>query len=48
MKKLTQLVLALLTLALFSACANTRAGLQEDSRRFGDHLQKAAQDLEEP
>lgn len=48
MKHTTQIILALLTFAFFSACANTRQGIQADARRLGDKTQAAVQVFQEP
>ena len=48
MKVLTQLLFALLTFALFSACANTRYGIQQDARRAGEKTQEIGQILTTP
>lgn len=48
MKTITQLFLALLTFLVFSACANTRYGIQQDARRMGEKTQEAVQVFQEP
>lgn len=41
-------LLVLLALATLSACTNTRAGIQEDSRRMGERMQAVTMDLSAP
>mgnify|MGYP000703372966 CR=1 FL=1 len=48
MKIIVQLSLALLTFLVFSACANTRYGIQQDARRAGEKTQEIGQILTTP